>query len=180
MTYFSDFQPEELSLILSVPYRAGAYVAHADDVEGCERDDIKEMAALEKVLIHLRDKAGKGSFSGALLDEILGHKEDWASWGHDLSSVTGDVSRAVRLVLQRLPEKELKLYRWCVFQTAKTVAMAANEADTRADNLSPAMGGDLMMAVRRWLYARNIEALPENISPAEKDALQKLQAALKG
>lgn len=180
MPYFSDFQWEELSLILSIPYRAGVYLSHADDVPGCDRDDTKEQLVLEKTLKKLRSKVDNKTLAAGVLDDILNHKDHWPAWGASADSVLSDVPRAVRLIHDRLPDSELTLYRKCVFSVAKAVAMAANEQDGMQDSFSDIPGGGLLRKFRDWMETRNVENMPENISKAEKVALQKLQSALKG
>lgn len=180
MPYFSDFNREELSLILSIPYRAGVYLSHADDVAGCDRDDAKEQAVLEKTMKALHAKVDGKTLAAGILDDILSHKDHWPVWGAEADSVLQDVPRAVRLIHDRLPDSELTLYKKCVFQVAKAVAMAANEKAGVQDSFSDVPGGRLILKLRDWMETRKVETMPQNISPAEKAALQKLQAALKG
>ena len=57
MTTLSDFSASELELLVSLPYKVGVYVSHADDEDG-EVDDEREMAALEsciKAIASLRE-----------------------------------------------------------------------------------------------------------------------------
>lgn len=178
-SYFGDFQPEELSLILSVPYRAGVWISHIDDAPGTQRDEAREEMALGRVLDHLHNTAAKGGFVREVLGEIIGHKGEWAPWGSAAGNVLEDAGRALSLIDARLPQSEGQQYRQCIFHVAKTVAMAAHEGADPQNGLENALGGGLLARLSDWLSAKSGEQIPANISGAEKDALQKLLHCLK-
>ena len=49
MSALSNFSEDEIELLASVPYKAGAWISHADDEEG-EDDDERELKALESII----------------------------------------------------------------------------------------------------------------------------------
>lgn len=178
-TYFSDFQHEELSLILSVPYRAGVWMSRVDDVELTQRDEEKERMALEAVLDRILNRSGGKSFVRGVVREIIVHKAEWSGWVDTAATVLDDINRAIALVDARLPAAEALQYRKCIFHVAKTVAMAANEGDVPAAGLDQVIGGKLLGRLADWVSARAGEQIPANISAAERKALSELLQRLK-
>lgn len=175
-SYFGDFQPEELTLVLAVPYRAGVWISHIDDAPGTQRDEAQEAMALGRVLDRLHENAARDSFVREVLQEIIAHKGAWAGWGVSTDGILGDISRALDLIDARLPQSEAQQYRKCLFHIAKTVAMAAHEGAESSASLSNA---GVLGRITDWLSARSGEQIPANISGPEKKALQELLRCLK-
>lgn len=181
MSYFGDFQSEELSLILSIPYRAGVWVSHIDDVTGTSRDDHREDIVLEKTLRKIKGKVDPESFVSEIIQEILTHKSEWAFWEERALDVLDDIPKAVKLVRDRLPASEAVSYQKCIFHIAKTVALAVGEGDAESEDLSrDVMGSKLLTKVVDWMSVKAGDVVPENISSAEQDALKRLLQCLKG
>lgn len=178
-TYFGDFQNEELSLILSIPYRAGIWMSRIDDIALTQRDDEKERMALEAVLDRILNRSSGKSFVRGVVHEIIVHKAEWQDWADAADTVLGDIDRAIALVDDRLPAAEALQYRKCIFHVAKTVAMAANEGDAPSAGLDQMIGGKLMGRLADWVSARSGEQIPANISMTERKALSELLQRLK-
>jgi hypothetical protein len=178
-SYFGDFQHEELILILSIPYRAGIWMSHKDDIELTERDDQKERMALEAVLERILNKSGGKSFVRGVVREIIVHKAEWQGWADAADTVLDDIDRAIALVDARLPAPEALQYRKCIFHVAKTVAMAAYEGGASSAGLDQVVGGKLLGRLVDWVSARSGEQIPANISEAERKALSELLQRLK-
>lgn len=178
-TYFSDFQSEELSLILSIPYRSGIWMSHVDDIPGTVRDEAKERMALEAVLDRILNASGGKSFVRGVVHEIIVHKAEWSGWADMANTVLDDLGRAVSLVDNRLPKAEALQYRKCIFHVAKTVAMAAHEGDAPSAGLDQIIGGKFLGRLADWVSARSGEQIPANISLAERKALSELLQRLK-
>lgn len=178
-SYFGDFEIEELRLILSIPFRAGVWISHLDDVPGTDRDENKERAALEAVLNRILNGAGDKSFVRSIVREIIVHKAEWADWAATSGTVLHDIDRAVALVDARLPAREALQYRKCIFHVAKTVAMAASEGAKASAGLETMIGGGILGRLADWVAARSGEQIPANISPSERDGLTQLLQRLK-
>ncbi len=179
-SYFTDFQPEELDVVLSMPYRVGVWISRIDDVANTGRDDAREGMTLENTLGRIGEKAGKGSFVATIISEILAHKDVWPLWDEMAGTAPNDLPKALALVDDRLPLREAALYRKSIFHIAKRVAMAASEgADAHEDLSTHMFGGKLIAKVTDWVAARADDTMPENISGSEKEALGRLLQLLK-
>lgn len=176
MSYFGDFQPAELDLVLALPYRIGVWISHIDDVAGTQRDEAKESIALDYVLNRIHDNPENAGFVTSVVHEIDSHKGQWKDWGATADTAMIDLPRALSLVDARLPKMEAQQYRKCIFQIAKTVAMAAHEGPESSADLAKA---GFLGKIADWLSAKSGEQIPGNISPAEKDALGQLLQRLK-
>lgn len=179
MSYFGDFELEQLLPILSLPYRAGVWISHIDDAPGTQRDDEQEQAALERALKRVDREADKASFVHAVVGEILDHRGEWSAWGAQSGSVLDDVPVAIRRIKAQLPADEVAQYQKLVFGVAKAVAMAASEMMTPDDPIKGAMGGSLLRKLGELLPWGGEEPLPQNISETEKKALRELLHCLK-
>ena len=180
MSYFDDFLEEELSQVLSIPVRAGFWISHSEDITGTNRDDEKERLALEKVLAAIQDKTAKDAFSHQVVSAVLGHKELWGAWENSASTVLNDIPAAIHLVRDRLPEDALRGYQKTIYYIANIVAQAANERGGEDDLSGEVMGSGLFTRILDRLSVKTDMSTPDNVSPAEKAALQKLLQSLKG
>ncbi len=180
MSYFNDFLQEELDLVLSIPVRVGFWISHSEDVEGTSRDDEKERLALEKVLSVIQDKTARDSFTHEIVSAALDHKELWQAWEKSAFNVLQDIPKAIGLVRDRLPEDALRGYQKAVYYIANIVAQAACEQGGEDDLSKEMMGGGLFSKILDRLSVKTDMSTPDNVSAAEKAALQKLQQSLKG
>ncbi len=175
MPSFDDFLKEDLELIISLPYRVGMFVARADNDRDTLRDEQREEKALIAVLESLGDNRRACPFLAEVADESLSHRAAWAGW-RAKKGLAEDIARSLRLMKGRLPEESVTQFRKGLFHIGCVVAQAYGES-------APQRGEALMSELMTRLSDRFFDPLeknPENISAAEKAALQKLKDALKG
>lgn len=178
MSYFGDFLDEELALLISVPVRAAFWISHVDDTKGTHRDEDKEHLAFEKALRKVFAKTYGNSFTNDVIEEILKRRDLWPAWDKQADTVLTDVPKAMKLVRDRLPADAVAGYQKAVFYIARVVAQAAAEQE---DDISrEVMGAGLLNKISDFFFVKTDLKEPENVSDAEKAALQKLLAALKG
>lgn len=180
MSALNDFLDEERALIVSIPVRVGYWMSRIDDVEGTERDERKEGLALERALKLIVARTKDSRFINDVAEYALASKADWAGWQGIAQTVLDDLPRALRLIKDRLPAKDLKDYQSAVYRVAGVVAQAASEDGGEDDFSREAMGGGLIAGLLDRLSVKTNMSVPENMSAAEKAALQKLLACLKG
>lgn len=175
MSALNDFIDEERALIVSIPVRAGYWIAHIDDVPGSTRDDAREQLALEKALVMIVSKTGDGRFINDVAEFALSSRNDWPRWADNAGTVLADIPKALSLIENRLTAKDLKDYKSAVYRVAGVTAQAAHEDGTAASK-----GTGILSKLVDRLSVKTDMSEPENISATEKAALQKLLACLKG
>jgi hypothetical protein len=175
MALLNDFQKEDVETIISLPYRVGVWIAHADDVQSTKRDEKREEKALKAVLNSLESNKRKWPFLAEVVDETLDNKRLWPKWAAR-QDLHGDIARACAVIAEHQPAETVVQFKKALFHIACTVAQAAGDDD---DLHSEALIGEIAAKLADKFFdplAKN----PENISAAEKAALQKLKDALKG
>ena len=178
MSYFGDFLDEELRLIISVPVRAAFWISQIDDVQGTDRDDDKERLALEKALKKIFAQTHEDAFTNDVIEEALKRKDFWPEWENNAGTVLADIPKAMKLVRDRLPADAVTGYQKAVFFLARVIAQAASEGED--DLKSEVMGAGLFNKILDRFAVKTDLKEQDNVSDAEKAALQKLLAALKG
>lgn len=171
MYFFDDFMEEDLALIVSLPYRVGAWIGGADDVEG-DGDDRKEERALLSVLQGITREEKAAPFVSAVVDQTLTYRHMWDEWKALESRIISDLEKALRLMEARLPDENIKNYKEMLLRIARVVAQAAGEFEG-----GEAGGGMMSRLLER--FSDPLADEPENISAAEAAALQKLKETLK-
>lgn len=179
MPYFPYFKPEELAQIVPLAYRAGIWISHIDDVEGTLRDNVIEHISLENALKKLAVKLPPRSFMAEIVAETLNHPESWDEWADISGTVLTEIERIMPILRDRLPAKEVALFRRGVFHIARAVAMAVDERGG-IDDWSKMPGGKFLMRLIDRIDVWQGRGVPANISAKERDALKKLLQCLKG
>ena len=180
--FLDDFLNEELELVLSVLVRAGLWMSHVDDVGTTDRDDRKELFALRNVLKQISKENTKAPFVSELAAQALAHEKNWTRWskGDTDDLFLTDAHKALQMVKGRLPEQQARNYAQAVFHIANAVAHAYDEHIMDGDDLQEEIFlGGFMTRLMDRLDSRIDMHNPENVSLAEKTALQKLKSALK-
>lgn len=172
MPSFDDFLKEELELIVSLPYRVGIYVARADDAKATRRDEKREARALRAVLESLSAQDKKCPFLAEVAQQSLSHERHWPAW-RAKKGLAEDIGRGLKLMDARLPAENVKEFRRALFHIGCVVAQAYNEKDGESEALAAQWVAILSDRLFDPL-AKN----PENISAAERAALQKLKETL--
>lgn len=176
MSIFTDFLEEEIVLLVSLPYRVGVWMSQADDDASTERDDEQEQRALEAVLRKMAGEKDETPFVAAVARETLTYPDYWSDWGQQLDTLMDDIQKALVLVDGRLPKENARNYRKCLWGVAKAVAHAFGEFEGAEEDTKPSFIGKLLDKIsdKKGVLDDN----PENMSPAEREALKKLRKAL--
>lgn len=176
MSYFGDFLDEELHLLISIPIRAAFWISNIDNIETTDRDNELERVAVEKALQTIFKRTDDNAFTNDVVEEALKRRDLWPAWEGTASTVLDDIPAAMRLVQSRLPTDAVAGYQRAVFYIARVVAQAASEdEETLGQSKLP---GFLQKIADSFSVKTNLETL-NNVSPAERAALGKLQNALK-
>ncbi|MCB9990891.1 MAG: hypothetical protein H6867_05880 [Rhodospirillales bacterium] len=181
MAFLEQFSKEERDLIVSVPYRAGAWVSSVDEAGGgnATADELKE---LENII----SEKAKGMFESAFVHEVMvesfNHKADWADWAKHTDTILEDAGKAVSLIESKLSEKDVDAYRANIMAIGLNVAKAFREFEVDASVMTKAhtqIGLLLDAALRVLKRDKSYSPTTElNISYEEDVALTKLSEAL--
>ncbi|MFP4313463.1 MAG: hypothetical protein ACLFR0_03955, partial [Alphaproteobacteria bacterium] len=168
--------------IISLPYKVGIWVSHADDVEG-EADDIHEIKALERGIPKMSALHEDSLLVQQVASEIMRLKDQWEVWEDQCFHVLKTAPDTMTLVLEYFGEKEAKEYRAFIMGLGKIVARAASELDA-FDSVEEEKEGFLGSMIGKIVggissTGKDDVNHPANISPAEGSALSQLSAALK-
>lgn len=177
MSIFTDFLEEEVVLLVSLPYRVGIWMSQVDDDASTERDDEREQRALEAVLKQMAADTKETPFVAAVAKETLTYPDYWTQWGQQLDTLMDDINTAKGLIDDRLPRDNAKNYRKCLMKVARSVAYAYGEFEEANEPEKPSFFGNLMAKISDKMNV--LEENPENMSPAELQALKKLRDTLK-
>lgn len=177
MSLFTDFEEEEIILLVSLPYRVGMWISHVDDDADTEHDDQREAVALQAVLKDIAKDKNK-PFTATVVQETLKYPEMWEQWGGEQKDVLDDVQKANALIKGRMPAENIKNFRKSILDVAKTVALAFSESGGDGYDVErESMLGGLVVKIRDLL--NKTPDNPDNISVKERAALQKLMQTLK-
>ncbi|MCB1563204.1 MAG: hypothetical protein KDJ75_06480 [Alphaproteobacteria bacterium] len=182
MTQLSDFSADEIELLVSLPYRVGVWVSHADDVEG-EADDEHEMEALESCIRAVAKKYDGPGLVDDIARETLRRRDSWADWTDRAFNILPEAPRALSLLQSRAGRADAKNYKAALLEIAATVARAYGEFgafdewENEGSGLFSALAGKIAGAFSS--LSQDDKNHPMNISPAENSAISRLAAALK-
>lgn len=182
MSGLSDLKEEQALEIISLPYKAGMWISHADDVDG-EADDINEMKALERGIPQLSKLHENSMLVQHVASEIMRMKDHWDTWENQCFHVTKTAPDTMQIILGHFGEAEAKEYRSFTMELSKVVAQAASELDAfdSMEEKEDGFFGNMIGKIVGGISAVSKEDAnhPANISPAEGSALSELSAALK-
>jgi hypothetical protein len=156
----------ERDLIIKLPYRVGLWISRADDKLGFF-DDKVERARLEAVIERVAKHHETSSFVRNILANTLSHANDWPEWAAGVDTILADCKTGLNIVKAQSSDEDVKTYRVVLMQTAVCVAEAFQEDETVEAGLPT-------------IPSANDQGIPENISKAEKRALEQLKKALWG
>ncbi len=183
MPELSSLSEDDALKIISLPYKAGMLVSHADDIEG-EADDEKEMRALERGVPLLAAQHESSALVQSVASEIMRMKEAWPSWEDSCFHITAQAPDVIKMVQSTFGEAEAKHYRAFTLELGKLVAQAASELegfdDIEEEKKEGFFGGLIGKITGGYAeMGQNDAGHPANISPSEKGTLSELAAALK-
>ena len=173
---FSQLSPADEELIISIPYRIGLYVSHADVTGGWDAQD-SEIQSLTGILRDYSNDFCKTELSQKVLMDCLAARAKWPSWSHKVDEVPSQISHIVTMLETMLSEKELRGFFDVLIDIGLAVAMAFREGSGEEEGERPLV---------REILARIGTALTEqdplshiNISESERSALKKLTRAMR-
>lgn len=181
MAYLERFSEQDRALIVSLPYRAGLWISHADGSGGS--DAAEDEAAILSAII---ERSGTGMFYSAFVHEVMAEtyarKTEWAGWAGNLETVPEQGQAAVRLIEEKLTHRDAEAYYAMIMDIALEVAKAFREVDMTEPFWARCFS--TLGLYREWLVNRLQgkdfdTALVRNISYAEDKALSELAGALK-
>jgi len=181
MSQLSNLPEDEALKIISLPYKAGMWISHADDVDG-EADDINEMKALERGIPQLAKMHEGSALVQQVANDILAMKDHWAKWEDECFFVTKQAPDIIGVIKTQFGLAEAKQYRAFTMELGKMVAQAASELDAfddeqpKEDGFFGSMIGKIVGGMSG--VSQDHKDHPANISPAEGSALSELSAAL--
>ncbi|MEM6781253.1 MAG: hypothetical protein AAF569_05270 [Pseudomonadota bacterium] len=176
MSIFTDFLEEEIILLVSLPYRVGVWMSQVDDDASTDRDDEREQRALEAVMKQIAADKKQTPFASAVVQETLTYPDHWAGWGQQIDTLMDDIAKATALIDDRLPQDNAQNYRKCLLTVASAVAHAYGEFEEAESEEKPSFFGNLMNKISDKVNVLSDD--PDNMSPAEQDAMKKLRTAL--
>jgi hypothetical protein len=173
---FSQLSPADEELLISLPYRIGLYVSHADVTGGWDAQE-SEIQSLTDILRDYSNDFCKTEFSQKVFMDCLAMRGKWPVWSQDAESVPAQLDRAMRLLQPMMSEKELAGFCEVLGDIALAVAMAFREAADSGNENRP---------IVREILARIGAVLSEkdpldhiNISGRERAALKKIACSLR-
>ncbi len=179
MTQLSCFSDEEIELLISLPYRVGMNVSYADD-EGGERDDEREMHALE-ICIRAVSKLNEGSeLVKEIAHKILDSKDKWPLWSQGVFNLEPHCEKAVLALKAHVNDDDVNAYVKMVLEIATTVAQAYGEFGEEEEPEKGFFGKAVSKIAGGFAgMSADDESHPMNVSASEDDAIASITAALK-
>lgn len=184
MAVLQSLDEKEALEIIALPYKAGLWVSHADDVEG-EADDINEMRALDRGIPEIAKLHAESPLVQQVASEMMRLKGDYADkWEDECFHVLKTAPNTMQKILGQFGEKEAKEFRAFTMELSKMVAQAASELhafDEIEEDKKEGFFGGLIGKVVGGISStsKDDKNHPANISPAEGSALSQLSKALK-
>lgn len=183
MGILSQLSEDKALAIISLPFKAGLWVSHADDIEG-EADDANEIKAIERGVPALAALHGESRLVQDVASEIIRLKGDWSQWEEACFYVVKQAPDVMHDIQTEFGTAEARHYRLFTMELGKMVAQAhselsafdAMEEDKKEGFLSN-MVGKLVGGISAMKDDES--GYPANISPSEKSALSQLSSALK-
>lgn len=168
--------------IISLPYKAGIWVSHADDVEG-EADDTHEIKSLERGVPEFAKLHENSMLVQQVASEIMRLKDSWPSWENECFHIVKTAPATMQAVLEYFGEHEAREYRSYIMELGKMVAQAASELNAfdAIEEKEEGFFGSMIGKIVGGISAMSKDDVnhPANISPAEGSALSQLSSALK-
>lgn len=172
---FSQLSPADEEIIISLPYRIGLYVSHADVTGGWDAQD-SEIQSLTAILRDYSNDFCKTEFSQKVLMDCLASRAKWPLWSHDVDTVPEQVFKIVTTLESMMSEKEIAGFCDVPTDTGIAVAMAFREG----------AGQETDRPIVQEILVRLTTVLAEkdpldhiNISDSERSALKKLARAMR-
>jgi len=188
MTILSSYTPEEVDLIISLPYRVGMNVSYSEDESG-DVDDVLEMKALESVLQNVvqREAESPDSLTGEIAQAVLDSRDKWESWGQGVFNIEPLCEKAVLTLRKQASIEEAKEYIHMCLDVATSVAQAygefgEHEYDPVPEEEQTGLIGSIVKEISKLVSGKHTvqqAGHPMNVSAAEDTAITRITAAMK-
>ncbi len=179
MTQLSCFSDEEIKLIVSLPYRVGMNISYADDEEG-ERDDEREMRALEACVSEVAKHQEGDSLTKEVAQKILDSKSEWSLWSQGVFNIEPLCEKSVLALKSHASDDEIRDYIKMVIEIATTVAEAYGEFGEEEEPDKGFFAKAASKIAGRFAGMADDDANhPMNVSASEDDAISSIVNALK-
>lgn len=126
MSQLDNLTAEDQELIISLPYRVGIWLSHADD-EGGEGDDEQEMATLESILDKIAQTHQRSAFVRDVIGRTVTARDKWPEWEGRVFTIEEDAKKAMSCLVGVLDEKDWKTYRGMLVHIGRSVAESYGE-----------------------------------------------------
>lgn len=175
MTDLSVFSKTEIELLVSLPYKAGAWIAAAEDEEG-DHDDEREAKALHGCIKAIAGLHADKPLLKAIAAQTLMLRSEWPRWTDQCFNVPEDAAAAMSLLKSKAGAADLKNYRGMIMEISTAVAQAHGEFGDWDDD---GAGFFARIAETFKSLSPDDKNHPMNVSAAEETALSELAAVLK-
>lgn len=126
MDVLESLTPDQRTLIVSLPYRAGLWVSQSDDSGGDEADQ-KELTALDNILHGFSEQVFGSELLQYVMSETVSRKAEWDGWGENLERLPMECEQALDILRAYVDEKEVSAYSTRLMEIAEAVALAFRE-----------------------------------------------------
>lgn len=178
MSELSNFSSEEQELIVSLFYRAGIYVSHAEDEDG-EHDDEMEMKALNRVIRALAKNESKSVFLQSVAQAALDKQDKWDEWTNSYFEIEKDCQQVVEILHGTLSKVDFNRYRMSLVKIGEIVASAYGEFGDDMEEEEEGFFSSLVDKMTGGIKSAQDEDAFLNITPAETEAISNVKRALK-
>lgn len=182
MAYLDYFNPEQRTLLVQLPYRAGLWVSASDTTGGAESDEA-ERQALAAIVRGFTEDFLKSEFVEEVMRETVTQMDQWDQWGGQIENIPDEVRRGIEIAALYIDHKQLHAFKQSLHDVAMTVAMAYREFDE-----STPFAAQMRIYSKYWMeyacaYIKKTQPpiMDQylNISAAEHKALDVLEGALR-
>lgn len=181
MADLSEFSDEEQKLLVSLPYKVGAWISQSDDVGG-DQDDEMEMQALHDVISGLSKLHEDMPFVHKIAAHTLASRELWPIWANQTFNVPEECGQTMVLLQKRAEERAVKNYASILMQIAYSVAEAWGEFGDMEDQSAAGLGA--VVGKITGLFSRGERDVAKgsghaaNISASEDSCIMQLSEVL--
>ncbi len=185
MNFLDQVTHGQRELIISLPYRVGYYISQSDTTGGDEAES-REMQALANIIHGFADSMLGSESIQYVMTETIAHQDKWPEWSKKLRTVPNDCRTALDVISVHLNEKDVTAFQNHLMEIGEAVAMAFQEVEAPRDEAQP--WKQIEAKIKEFLDSLKPQTLRPprhemeaylSISPAEREALRKIAAALR-
>jgi hypothetical protein len=173
VTILNSLTPDERTLVVSLPYRAGLWVSRSDDAGGAAAED-EELRTLHSLIAGFAESVFGSELVQHIMGDLLARRSEWPGWASDLDIIPEQCRMVIDILRHHVDAKEVKAYVLRLMEIAEAVAMAYGEE-------KPVGGLAELFAPFLNLFKGGGSVNPRyaNISRKERRILEQLNLALR-